>query len=155
MVPDPPEEYFLLKYGTGWETPQEAGGFEQEVLDLMANSDVPEETVGVMQLDNEYEADRHTGSLKVVDVEGQPVLGAEISLAATSVLTGLHQSSTNKDGFVYFSLPQKDGYVVAVQFGDVNEILYLENLAPNVDYVYRPDPDINVGRADALIPQNS
>ncbi|MEE8045377.1 MAG: hypothetical protein V3T49_00910, partial [Dehalococcoidia bacterium] len=154
MVPNPPEEYFRLKYGPGWETPQKAGGFEQEVLDLMANSDIPAEAVGVMQLDNEYEAERHTGSLRVVDFEGEPVLGAEISLAATSVLTGLHKSSTNKDGLVYFNLPQEAGYVVAVQFGDVNEILYLEHLAPNVDYIYRPDPEINVGRANALAPQN-
>ncbi len=154
MVPNPPEEYFRLKYGPGWETPQKAGGFEQEVLNLMANSDIPTEAVGVMQLDNDYEAERHTGSLRVVDFEGEPVLGAEISLAATSVLTGLHKSSTNKDGLVYFNLPQEAGYVVAVQFGDVNEILYLEHLAPNVDYIYRPDPEINVGRANALVPQD-
>jgi hypothetical protein len=153
MVPNPPEDYFLLKYGAGWETPQQAGGFESEVLDLMDGDTIPEGAVGVMQLDNEFDSTRHTGSLKVLDVNGGSVEGAAISLAATSVLTGLHKSKTNAEGYVYFKLPQRAGYVVAVQFGDVNEVLYLEHLAPDVDYVYRADPEIKVGRADALIAQ--
>jgi hypothetical protein len=154
MVPNPPEEYFRLKYGPGWKTPQKAGEFEQDVLNLMAEGVVPADATGTMQLGNEYEAAKHTGSLKVVDLEGEPVQGAEISLAATSVLTGLHKSNTNKDGLVYFSLPQEAGYVITVQFGDINEILYLEHLTPNIDYVYRPDPEISKGRTDALKPLN-
>ncbi len=154
MVPNPPEEYFRLKYGPGWQTPQKAGGFEQDVLNLMADRVVPTDAIGTMQLDSKYEAAKHTGSLKVVDLEGKPVRGAEISLAATSVLTGLHKSNTNRDGLVYFSLPKEAGYVIAVQFGDINEILYLEHLAPNIDYVYQPDPEISKGRTDALKPLN-
>lgn len=151
MVPNPPEEYFNLKYGPEWMIPREAGGFEQDVLDLMSATVIPEASIGLMQLDNEFDPLRHTGSLKVLDLEGQPAHGAEISLAATSVLTGLHKSTTNSEGFVYFNLPSAAGYVVAVQFGDVDEILYLEHLAPNVDYIYKSDPEIKVGRADALI----
>ena len=153
MVPNPPEEYFLLKYGEGWETPQKSGGFEQEVLDLMADATLPEGTAGLMQMDNVYESSRHTGSIKVTDMNGEPVQGAEVSLAATSVLTGLHKSNTNEDGFVYFALPATAGYVVAVSFDETTDILYLEHLAPNVDYIYKPDPEVAVGRADALIPQ--
>ena len=152
MVPNPPEEYFRLKYGPDWMTPKRAGGFEQEVLDLMVRTTDNAESDGLMQLESDYDPQRHTGNLKVVDFKGQPVEGAEISLAATSVLTGLHRSKTNKDGFVYFSLPVKDGYVLSVQFGDHSEILYLEHLEPDVDYLYRPDPDVQSGRADALVP---
>lgn len=155
MVPNPPEEYFRLKYGSNWMTPKKAGGFEQEVLDLMAEATLPTEAQGVMQMDNEFEASRHTGSLKILDLNGEPVEGAEISLAATSVLTGLHKSKTNKDGFVYFSLPVTAGYVIAVQFGDFSEVLYLEHLAPEIDYIYQPDPDVAVGRANALVAQSA
>ena len=155
MVPNPPEEYLKLKYGPEWMIPKKAGGFEQEVLDLMAETTLPAGSSGVMQLTHEFDPQRHTGSLKVLDLKGQPVEGAEITLAATSVLTGLHKSKTNKDGFVYFSLPAKVGYVVAVQFGDQDEILYLEHLAPDVDYVYKPDPEIHSGRTDALFPERA
>ena len=152
MVPNPPEEYFRLKYGPDWMTPKKAGGFEQEVLDLMAEASGDSESGGIMQMENDYDSQRHTGSLKVLDFKDHPVGGAEISLAATSVLTGLHRSKTNSDGFVYFSLPVKAEYVLSVQIGDQTEILYLENLEPDVDYVYRPDPEIQSGRADVLVP---
>ena len=152
MVPNPPEEYFRLKYGPEWMIPKKAGGFEQEVLDLMADTALPAEANGVMQLEGEFDPERHTGSLKVLDLNDQPVAGADISLAATSVLTGLHKSKTNVDGFVYFSLPVEAGYVVSVQFHDIGEILYLEHLAPDIDYVYRPDPENRSGRADVLTP---
>jgi hypothetical protein len=148
LVPNPPEEYLRLKYGPEWMIPKRAGGFEQEVLDLMAETTLPD---GIMSLANKLEPQRHTGSLKVLDLEGRPVGGAEVSLAATTVLTGLDRAKTNTDGYVYFSLPGEAGYVVAVQYGDHKEILYVEHLAPGVDYVYKPDPQNPSGRADALI----
>ncbi len=153
FVPNPPEEYLRLKYGPEWMIPKRAGGFEQEVLDFMAETTLPATSDGIMGLANKLEPQRHTGSLKVLDLEGRPVGGAEIALAATTVLTGLDRSKTNPDGYVYFSLPEEAGYVVAVQYGDHKEILYWEHLAPGVEYVYKPDPQNPSGRADALIPQ--
>ena len=151
LVPNPPEEYLGLKYGPEWMIPKRAGGFEQEVLDRMAESTLPTISDGIMGLANELEPQRHTGSLKVLDIEGRPVEGAEVSLAATTVLTGLDRSRTNTDGYVYFSLPGEAGYVVAVRYGDHKEILYVEHLAPGVDYVYKPDPQNASGRVGALI----
>jgi hypothetical protein len=151
LVPNPPEEYLRLKYGPEWMIPKRAGGFEQEVLDLMAETTLPTASDGIMGLANKLEPQRHTGRLKVLDLEGRPVEGAEVSLAATTVLTGLDRSSTNTDGYVYFSLPGEAGYVVSVQHGDHKEILYVEHLTPGVDYVYKPDPQNPSGRADALI----
>ena len=148
LVPNPPEEYLRLKYGPEWMIPKRAGGFEQEVLDLMAETTLPD---GIMDLANKLEPQRHTGSLRVLDLEGRPVGGAEVLLAATTVLTGLDRAKTNADGYVYFSLPGEAGYVVAVQYGDHREILYVEHLAPGVDYAYKPDPQNPSGRANALI----
>ena len=89
LVPNPPEEYLGLKYGPEWRIPKKAGGFEQEILDLMAETTLPTTSDGIMGLANRLEPQRHTGSLKVLDLEGRPVEGAEVSLAATTVLTGL------------------------------------------------------------------
>ncbi len=148
LVPNPPEEYLRLKYGPEWMIPKRAGKFEQDVVDLMAETTLPD---GSMGLANKREPQRHTGSLKVLDLEGRPVAGAEVSLAATTVLIGLDRAKTNTDGYVYFSLPGEAAYLVAVQYGDHNEILYVEHLAPGVDYVYKPDPQHPSGRVDALI----
>ena len=41
LLPNPPEEYLRLKYGPQWMIPRRAGGFEQEVLDLMAETTLP------------------------------------------------------------------------------------------------------------------
>ena len=153
LVPNPPEEYLRLKYGPQWMIPKRPGGFEQDVLDLMAETVFPATSDGIMSLAGKLEPQRHTGSLKVLDLAGRPVGGAEVSLAARTVLTGLDRSRTNTDGYVYFSLPEEAAYVVAVQYGDHKEILYVENLAPGVDYVYKPDPQNPSGRMDALIPE--
>jgi hypothetical protein len=153
LVPNPPEEYLRLKYGPEWMIPKKAGGFEQEVLDRMAETTLPAGSDGVLNLADKREPHRHTGSLRVLDLEGCPVGGAEVLLAATTVLTGLDRSRTNTDGYVYFTLPVDAGYVVVVRYGDHEEILYLERLAPGVHYVYKPDPQHPSGRVDALIPE--
>ena len=77
---------------------------------------------------------------------------AERNLLTAQRKSGLHRAKTNGSGFVYFKLPVTAGYVLSVKVGDQSEILYLENLKPGVDYVYRPDPEIHSGRADALVP---
>ena len=155
MVPNPPEEYFRLKYGPDWMTPKEAGGFEEEVLDLMekgTDSD-SEEISEILRLSAERDSEKHTGSLKVVDSRGEPVEGAEVTLAATTVLTGVDKARTDRDGFVYFSLPEEACYVIAVELGGRKEILYLEELEPGVGYLYQPDSENLTGRANALIAQ--
>ena len=155
MVPNPPEEYFRLKYGPDWMTPKQAGEFEQEVLDLMeegANSDSAE-TSEILRLSDTQDSDKHTGSLKEVGFDGETVSGAEVTLAATTVLTGLDKAKTNDEGYVYFNLPEEACYVVAVQLGDRKEILYEEKLEPGVEYLYRPDSEHSSSRANALIAQ--
>ena len=153
LVPNPPEEYLRLKYGREWMIPKRPGRFEQEVLDLMAETTFPATSEGIMGLADKLEPQRHTGRLRVLDLEGRPVGGAAVSLAARTVLSGLDRSQTSTDGYVYFNLPEEAAYVVVVQYGDHKEILYVEHLAPGVDYVYKPDPQNPSGRLDALIPE--
>ena len=154
MVPNPPEEYFRLKYGPNWMTPKEAGGFEQEVLDLMeeVSSSGDDDSRGVLLLSDKHDPKNHNSSLKVVDYEGQPFTEASVSLAATTVLTGLDKSDTDENGYVYFRIPEEACYVVAIQSNEYNEILYLEELSPGINYIYTPDPEHPSGRMNALVP---
>ena len=153
MVPNPPEEYFRLKYGPNWMTPKEAGDFEQEVLDLMTDDNNSNDSKNGLNLASERDLNIHTGSLKVIGFDGEPAVDSEVTIAPTSVLTGLDKSLTNEDGYVFFSLPEEASYVVAVQLGDSKEILYLEELKPDTEYMYKPDPNNMFGRANALIVQ--
>ena len=154
MVPNPPEEYFRLKYGPNWMTPKQAGGFEQEVLDLMeeVSSAGDDDSKGVLLLSDKHDPKNHNSSLKVVDYEGQPFTEASVSLAATTVLTGLDKSDTDENGYVYFRIPEEACYVVAIQSNEYNEILYLEELSPGINYIYTPDPEHPSGRMNALVP---
>ena len=154
MVPNPPEEYFRLKYGPNWMTPKQAGGFEQEVLDLMeeVSSSGDSDSRGVLLLSDKHDPKNHNSSVRVVDYEGQPFTKASVSLAATTVLTGLDKSDTDENGYVYFRIPEEACYVVAIQSNEYNEILYLEELSPGINYIYTPDPEHPSGRLNALVP---
>ena len=153
MVPNPPEEYFRLKYGPDWMTPKEPGDFEQEVLDLMEDRSQSSDSKNVLQLTDRRDANLHTGSLKVLGFDGEAATGVEVTLAPTTILTGLDKVNTDKDGYVYFRLPEEACYVVAVQLGDSKEILYLEELEPDIEYLYMPDSAHPSGRANALTAQ--
>ena len=153
MVPNPPEEYFRLKYGPDWMTPKETGDFEQDVLDLMDDRSDPSDSKNSLQLADQRDANLHTGSLKVLGFDGEAATGVEVTVAPTTVLTGLDKANTNEDGYVYFRLPEEASYVVAVQLGDSKEILYWEELKPGIEYLYTPDSAHPTGRAHALIAQ--
>ena len=153
MVPNPPEEYFRLKYGPDWKTPKETGDFEQDVLDLMEDRSQSSDSSNSLQLADQRDAHLHTGSLKVLGFDGEAATGVEVTLAATTVLTGLDKANTNEDGYVYFRLPEEASYVVGVQLGDSKEILYWEELKPGIEYLYMPDSAHPSGRAHALIAQ--
>jgi len=153
MVPNPPEEYFRLKYGPDWMTPKETGDFEQDVLDLMDDRSDSSDSKNSLQLADQRDANLHTGSLKVLGFNGEAATGVEVTLAPTTVLTGLDKANTNEDGYVYFRLPEEASYVVAIQLGDSKEILYWEELKPGIEYLYTPDSAHPTGRAHALIAQ--
>ena len=153
FVPNPPEEYLLLKYGPEWMVPKQAGGFEQDVMDLMPEGSLPANSGRIMSVLNRFLPKRYTGSLLVLDREGRSVVDAQVGIAPTSVLSGLERSQTDKNGITRFSLPDHAKYVLSIRFGEHEELLYMEKLQPGVHYVYRPDPDVTTGRYDVLVPR--
>ncbi len=152
-VPNPPEEYLRLKYGPEWMIPKQAGGYEQDVMNLMPEGSLAGNSGKIMTAVRKFLPKRYTGSLQVLDHEGKPVEGAEVGIAATSLVSGLERSRTDSDGITRFSLPDHAKYVLSISYGDHEEHLYMEKLAPGIDYVYRPDPNISSGRYDVLAPR--
>jgi len=147
-VPNPPEEYLRLKYGSEWMLPKRTG-FEQDVLDL-----IPDEPTsnsgGFMRFVQRFLPRRNTGSLQVLDFDGCVVVGAEVVVASTTVLSGLVRSTTGQDGQTRLDLREASSYVVTIRHGGHEEVLYGEKLEPGIDYVYRPDPEVASGRVQVL-----
>ena len=133
LVPNPPEEYLLIKYGPDWVTPKVA--FEKDVLDQVAKSPVAKAEPSQGQL---------MTKVRVLDQRDELVRGAEVSVV------GLAEASTNDNGYVEFGLPYKDFYMLVIKFDDHEEILYQELMSPGASYIYTPDPSINNGRLMVL-----
>ena len=158
LVPNPPEEYLRMKYGPDWQTPKQLG-YAKDVVD-----NIPEEAAigyreklkrSLMGLLNSGNAAR----LKVLDQDGRPVHRAEVRVV------GLGRFQTDKQGYAKLYL-RPDGYAssipsigmsdigetyaLVISYGDHEEVLYEEVLAPNGSYLYRPDPSNPAGRIFVL-----
>ena len=139
-VPNPPEEYLVLKYGPEWMTPKQFG-YEQDVLSLMP--DAPDG-------DSPDHLGATSGSLQVLDFDGLPVEGARVVVGSTTVLSGLVRTTTGADGTTPLHLPNDGYYVLEIRHGEHEEVLFLEKLQSATAYVYRPDPEAPAGRMNVL-----
>ncbi len=139
LVPNPPEEYLLYKYGPDWRTPKQAG-YEKDVLDNMPKGTVPGRAGKVSQFLAVHFAPSRTARMLVLDHNGDPVPGADVLIA------GLNRSRTNREGYAKFYLPGPDNYAVVVTAGGQEEVLYEESMEPGKRYVYRPDVSQSAGR---------
>ncbi len=133
LVPNPPEEYLQAKYGPEWRTPK-GPGFEKDVVQKIPDADVLSAGGRLGQLVTKYLTPWRAGKIRVFDDEGQPVDGAEV------VIAGVGRSRTDDRGYASFYVPDEYFYAVIVSYGDHEEVLYEEILAPGQTYVYRPGP---------------
>ena len=85
--------------------------------------------------------------LRVLDDADNPVAGADV------VVAGLSRSETNKRGYARFYLPCDDWYAIVIRYGNHEEVLYEEKMAPGATYVYRPDLSSAFGRLGVLTQQ--
>lgn len=139
LVPSPPEDYLVYKYGPDWSTPKQVG-YEKDVLDNMPQGTVPGRPGRFRQFLAKHLSPARTASLLVLDGEGSPVPGARVQIA------GLSRTRANGKGYARFYLPGQDEYAVVVTTDGREEVLYEEAMAPGKRYVYRPDPDKPAGR---------
>ncbi len=142
LVPDPPDEYLRFKYGPDWMTPKKAG-YEKDILQMIPAAPLPGRAGKLRQLLGRYIQQDRVCSLMVLDEKGEPVSGAGV------VVPGLGRFKTNKRGYAKFYLPGEEWYALIISYGNHEEVLYQELIAPGA-YVYRPDPSATSGRLFAL-----
>ena len=116
-VPNPPEEYLALKYGAEWMIPKKAGVYERDVVEKMPSADL----VG------------QPAWIRVLDEQAQPVADAEVNLV------GGGRSRTDGQGYAEIVLPEPNWYALIIRYRGHEQVLYMEELEPEVTYVYRAD----------------
>tara|TARA_B100000315_G_C14446389_1_gene527003 strand:+ start:89 stop:1021 length:933 start_codon:yes stop_codon:yes gene_type:complete len=127
LVPNPPEEYLRLKYGPEWVSPRKPGSYEKDVVQKIPDADL----VG------------RPSKIRVLDIEGRPVSGAEVGLV------GGGRSNTDSHGYAEVILPGPDWYALVIKYPGHEQVLYMEQLEPDRAYVYRADAASNTARQAA------
>ena len=135
-MPNPPEEYLEVKYGPNWAIPK-GPGFEEEVVKKIPNDAVLSLKQKLSKFFTLWLTPWRSGRLKVLDENGVPVVGAEITLV------GVGRSKTNSKGYTKLFVPEKYDYALIVKYGEHEEVLYTEELLPGAKYVYRPGPKVS------------
>jgi hypothetical protein len=157
-VPNPPEEYLHVKYGPNWRTPKRLD-YAKDVVD-----NVPMEPVSGFLKKMKGSLIRfltpgNTAKLRVLDTNALPVHRANIRIV------GFGNFKTGKQGYVKLYLkgdrhsPGEPAmglsdtgamYSIVISYGNHEEVLYEELLAPSKSYIYRPDPLQPQGRIFVL-----
>ena len=132
-VPNPPEEYLCLKYGDDWQTPKKPGDFEEDVLDQVARMPAPKKIGSLRQLFARYAPWCRTSTIKVLDHDGNPVNGADVTAV------GLGCFRTDRRGCVTLYTPREEFYPIVIKYGRHEVTDYLQKIIPGKDYVYRLD----------------
>ena len=143
LVPNPPEEYLRHKYGPNWMTPNRLG-YGKDVVAGIPEGPLPGHPGRLMQLLIARLFPHRAARLRVLDVAGAPMSGAEVTVA------GWGRYETNRAGYARFYLPANDVYALVIRDDGGEEVLYEEELAPGKTYIYRPDPAISSGRIFVL-----
>ena len=146
LVPNPPEEYLLFKYGADWKTPKKTG-YEKDILELVPESPMPGRASQLSPSPTRHLPQSASSRVRVLDQAGEPVSDAEV------MVTGIGRYRTNEQGYAKFYLPRDDWYALIIGYGDHEEVLYQEKLAQEGSYVYRPDPLTASGRFCVLSPE--
>ena len=146
LVPNPPEEYLLFKYGADWKTPKETG-YEKDILELVPESPMPGRASQLSPSSTRHLPQSASSRVRILDQAGEPVSDAEV------MVTGIGRYRTNEQGYAEFDLPRGDWYALIISYGDHEEVLYQEKLAQGESYVYNPDPLTASGRFCVLSPE--
>ncbi len=146
-VPNPPEEYLRLKYGADWTVPKKAGQFEADVLAQIPERPAPGRAGTLRQFIIKHLRPWRATVIRVLDLDGRPVAGAEV------VIAGASHEVTNRGGYARLYTPYHYYYALVIRFGNHEEVLYEEKIGPGERYVYRPDARQKSGRYFALTPE--
>jgi hypothetical protein len=147
-VPNPPEEYLRLKYGADWIVPKRAGQFEAEVVAQVPKRPAPGRAGRLRQFVVRHLLPWRATVIRVLDLDGRPVAGAEV------VIAGVSRAVTGRRGYARLYTPRQFYYALVITFGDHEEVLYEEKIGPGERHIYRPDARSKSGRYFALTPES-
>jgi hypothetical protein len=158
LVPNPPEEYLQVKYGPNWRIPKRLD-YAKDVVDNVPAESLPgflKKTKGALI---RFLNPGNTAKLRVLDANGLPVHKANIRIV------GFGNFKTDKQGYAKLYLkgdrysPGEPSmglsdtgamYSLVINYGNHEEVLYEELLAPTKSYIYSPDPSQTEGRIFVL-----
>ena len=146
LVPNPPEEYLLFKYGADWRTPKKTG-YEKDILELVPEGPIPGRASQLSPSPTRHLPLSASSRVRVFDQVGEPVPDAEV------MVTGIGRYRTDEQGYANIDLPRGDWYALIIRYGDHEEVLYQEKLAQGESYVYNPGPLTGSGRFCVLSPE--
>ena len=147
FVPNPPEKYLSLKYGSEWKTPKKTG-YENDIINSIPESVIPEQSGIFTRIHKFFFPNKYITKIQIFNHEKNPVELANVTLV------GLSKRITNHQGYAEFDLLIKDWYAVIIEKGKEKEILYEESLKPGSNYYYLPDKNKTSGRTYILKEEN-
>ena len=147
FVPNPPEKYLSLKYGSEWMTPKKTG-YENDIIKSIPGSVIPEQSSIFTRLHKFLFPSKYITKIRILNHKNKPVKLSDVTLV------GLSKCTTNDQGYAEFELLIKDWYAVIIEKGEEKEILYEEILKPGSNYYYLPDKNKTSGRTYILKEEN-
>ena len=156
LVPNPPEEYLMIKYGPEWRTPKQHD-YAKDVVDNIPIETKPRFTKRLKHFFQIFQT--NTARIQILDTNGLPVHKAKVRLVGFGVF------ETNKTGYANLYLDRRE-YAdsmpatgtqdtgifcsLVITYNTHEEVLYEEILAPGFSYIYRQDPIHTKGRIFVL-----
>ncbi len=148
LVPNPPEEYFLLKYGPEWHIPKEKD-YEGDIINSIPESVILQQPSIFTRINKLLFPNKYITKIRILTHDNKPVELAKVTLV------GIGRCTTDHEGYAKFNLLTKslhfeDLYSVIIEKDKDKEILYLEILKPGINYYYLPSKDKSHGRSNVL-----
>ena len=138
LVPNPPEDYLLAKYGPNWKIPKRSG-YEKDILAMIPDSTNQERHPSIGK-----NSDSSMTKVRIFDENGEVVKDALVRVAKHG------EFRTDEHGYAEFLLPEDNWYSLVINYNSHQKILYLERLSIGVTYNYKTDLLTKSGRTLVL-----
>ena len=143
FVPNPPEKYLSLKYGSEWQIPKKTN-YEIDIVNSIPESVIPQQSGVFTRIHKFFFPNKYITKIRILTHDKRPVELAKVTVV------GLSKRTTDHQGYAKFDLLTKDWFAVIIEKGKEKEILYGEILKPGYNYYYLPNKYETSGRLDVL-----
>jgi|ETN01SMinimDraft_4_1059930.scaffolds.fasta_scaffold06072_5 hypothetical protein len=153
FVPNPPEKYLELKYGSEWQIPKEMD-YEGDIINSIPESVILQQSCIFTRIHKFFFPNKYITKIRILTHDNKPVELAKVTLV------GIGNCTTDYQGYAKFDLISKrmhfkDEYAVMIETKNKEkEILFQEVLKPGLNYDYLPDKDHTSGRLHVLKEQS-